>query len=862
MPRTNDRPAPSRQGTKPAEPPGPAARLGTIEATPPAPMTPSPPTPTDTSTLLQVTDWSRTPLGPIAGWPKALRGYAEMVMAMPSPAIIFWGPEQTQIYNQGYAAIMGPRHPRYFGASYRESWPDTYPLIYPWMRHVLDEGGTWTVERALIPVTRHGFHEETYFTFTFSALRDDDGNIAGILQPVFEVTESVLADRRAETLRRLVPEPPSMASPVDEALAALAGNPNDLPFVRIWLWNAESARLDPAGHLDTPEAALGNEDVGGLAAAADATWTDRTARFVDALPAVAAGRTRGALVLPLEGSPGAAVRGVIAFGVSRQLHFDDRYRKFLDLVARHVASSLQHAEAAEAAERQRQYLDELFMRAPAGIAVLAGPDHVVELSNPAYDVFTGHRDLVGKRLLDALPELAGQPFPAILDEVWRTGVPYVGSEAPALLRRGTQGEPEQAYFNFVYQPLRDERGVMTGIMVFASEVTEQVNARRSIEHLADELRAEHRRKDDFLAMLAHELRNPLAPISAAAEVLRLGHASDPRLHRTSEIVTRQVRHMAMLIDDLLEASRVTRGLVTVERHDEDLRDIVAAAVEQVTPQIDGRRHRLSVTVPDRPVRVSGDRKRLVQALANLLDNAAKYTPEGGRVELALACESGDATIFVRDNGVGVPPEMRERIFELFVQGQRSVDREQGGLGIGLALARRLVELHGGSLVCTGTDAGRGSAFRMRLPLAGAAAAAPGRSAEAADPAGPAGAKLCILIVDDNEDAAHMLAMLLEQDGHEVMTESDPVAALGRARDTHPDVCLLDIGLPRMDGHELARRLRATPEGRAMTLIALTGYGGAADRDKAAKSGFDHYMVKPPDPAELERLLRTVTPQAS
>jgi len=813
---------------------------------------------TDTRSLLQTTDWSRTPLGPIDRWPKALRGYAEMVMAMPSPAIIFWGPEQTQIYNAGYAVIMGPRHPRYFGAPYRESWPDTYPLIHPWMRHVLDTGGTWTVERALIPVTRHGFDEETYFSFTFSPLRDDDGNIAGILQPVFEVGASVFADRRAETLRLLVPERRSSAAPLDEALDAMAGNPADLPFVRVWLWNAEASRLEAAGAIDTPDAMPSHADVAALDIAAAATGADSVARLLEDLPAVAAGLVRGVLVLPLEGPPGTAPRGVVAFGISRRLHFDDKYRRFLDLVARHVASGLQHAEAVRAAERHRQTLDELFRQAPAGIAVLTGRDHVVELANPAFARFIGHRDLVGKRLLDALPELRGQAFSRLIEEVWRTGVACVGDEAPTQLMRGADGRSEEAFFNFVYQPLRDERGAMTGILIFASEVTEQVNARRSVEHLADELRAEHRRKDDFLAMLAHELRNPLAPISAAAEVLRLGHANDPRLRRTSEIVTRQVRHMAVLIDDLLDASRVTRGIVTVQREDQDLREIVAAAVEQAAPQMEARRHRLRVALGDAPVRVSGDRERLVQVVTNLLDNAAKYTPDGGAIELALAHDGGEAALAVRDNGAGVPPELCERIFDLFVQGQRNADRAQGGLGIGLALARRLVELHGGSLACTSAGAGQGSEFRMRLPLADTAPGSGEHDGAAPAAARPAErAKLCILVVDDNEDAAHMLAMLLENDGHEVMTEHDPVIALDRAQAARPDVCLLDIGLPRMDGHELARRLRATPEGRHATLIALTGYGQAADREKARQAGFDHYMVKPPDPAVLERLLRSV-----
>ena len=825
-------------------------------------MTDHLPPPAETSApparaLLQTTDWSRTPLGPLAAWPRTLAGYTQMVLDMPSPAIIFWGPEQTQIYNDGYAVIMGPRHPRHFGSTYAECWPDTYPMIYPWMRHVLDTGGTWTVERAHIPLTRHGFDEDAWFTFTFSPLRDDEGRVAGILQPVFEVTDAVLADRRAETLRLLVSDRQPLASPVDDALAAMAANEADIPFARLWLRDAEGARLAPAG---TSGAALSAGDVQLLDAAAQAAWTADAATLVEHLPAIAAGLARGVLVLPLEAGAGGPPGGVVALGLSPRLHFDDKYRKFLDLVARQMALGLQRAEAALAAERQRQYLGELFMQAPAGIAVMSGPQHVFELVNPSYDEFTGFRQLLGKPIADAMPEMRDQPFLALLDEVYRTGVAHVGNESPAFLGRGPEGRVDEVFFNYVYQPLRDEVGVTNGILVFAYEVTEQVNARRRVEHLADELRDEHRRKDDFLAMLAHELRNPLAPIAAAAEVLRLGHAGDARLHRTSEIIRRQVRHLATLVDDLLDASRVTRGIVTIDRHPEDLRAIIAAAVEQVTPQMDAHRHRLRLPAGDAPAIVSGDRKRLVQVLTNLLDNAAKYTPAGGLVEVTLDVDAHEALLRVRDNGQGVPAELHGRIFDLFVQGQRGVDRAQGGLGVGLALARSLVELHGGALTCSSEGAGRGSEFCIRLPLAPAGerpAQAPAREEGLVG-----GDALSIFIVDDNVDASQMLAMLLESAGHAVLTESDPVVALDRIQAARPRVCLLDIGLPRMDGNELARRLRETPAGRAATLVALTGYGQGADREAAARAGFDHYMVKPPDTQALAALLRSVAAQGA
>lgn len=801
-----------------------------------------------TARLLQSTDWSLTPLGALPGWPRSLKSYVAMVLAMPTPAIIFWGPEQRQLYNDGYAAIMGPRHPRYFGLPYGECWPDTYPLIYPWMRRVLDHGDPWQVEREHIPLTRYGFDEEAYFTFTFSPLRDDEGRIAGILQPVFEVTASVLSDRRTDTLRRLSPDDPSGRPALDGLLAALGANTADLPFVRLYL-RRDDGMLSPAigcGTLaDGPAAAVDR---------AAQAWAEGTGPLPCTLDAEsgwpAPANARAAALLPLATGPGSPPIGAVAFGVSARLHFDGRYQAFLSMAARSIAETLLRARAQQAVDQQRRMLHELFQQAPAGIAVTSGPQHVFELVNPGYQRFIGQRSVVGKSLRDALPEMVDQPFLGILDEVYRSGRPYVGISQSAQLARGPDGASEEAHFNFVYQPLNDGEQRTTGILVFAYEVTDQVIARRRAEALADELRDEHRRKDDFLAMLAHELRNPLAPISAAAELLRRHPGDELRVRRSSEIVSRQVRHMAELINDLLDASRVTRGLVEIERRTEDLKQIVAGAVEQVRPLVESRRHRLTVDLMAGPAPVSGDRKRLVQVVANLLDNAAKYTPEGGELSVTLAADGDELALRVADNGIGISPALQPRVFDLFVQGERAPDRGQGGLGIGLALARSLVRLHGGRLTLESAGTGRGSRFTLRLP----------RDTPVGTEAAPAastprdGERRSVLLVDDNVDAAQLLAMQLEYDGHEVSVAHEPMAAIELAKARPPEVCVLDIGLPGMDGHELARRLRALPGTRDALMIALTGYGQPSDRDRAMAAGFDHFLVKPADPAALAALL--------
>jgi signal transduction histidine kinase/ActR/RegA family two-component response regulator len=799
-----------------------------------------------TSELLDTTDWSATPLGPRAQWPLSLRSYVAMVMAMPTPAIIFWGPALTQIYNDGYALIMGPRHPRHFGSPYAECWPDTYALIHPWMRRVLDDAEVVEVERERIPVTRFGFEEDAYFTFTFSPLRDDAGRVAGILQPVWEVTDAVLAERRSDTLRALAMVPAT--APLVRAVEVLAANPHDLPFVQLL---RPAPPGDRSGTLEVIGAAPPAAEVRqpALDAAAADVLHAREPRTVGSPPT---------LLLPVHGAHGEPPRAVLAVQLNPRLRRDAAYTGFVDAVARELAALLQRAGALDALERRRAYLDNLFLQAPAGIAVLQGPQHVFELVNPMYRALIGARDVVGLPVRQALPELAGQPFLEILDRVYRDGEPFVGLEQQAQLRRRPGGEPEAVHFNFVYQPMLGDGGAPYGILVLCYEVTQQVLARQHSDALAEELRREHQRKDEFLAMLAHELRNPLAPIKSAAELLRRTTGGDARVQRASEVIARQVGHMSALVNDLLDVSRVTRGLVAIERQPQDLHAVVRDAIEQVRPLIESRGHVLHAEPAARPLWVSGDRKRLVQIFANLLTNAARYTPDGGRIEVRSAADdSGHARVSVTDSGIGIAPELLPRVFDLFVQGERGADRTQGGLGIGLALVRSLAQLHDASVEVASDGAGRGSCFSVRLPLLAPSAdhGAADASADAPAEALPHQRGQRLLVVDDNRDAAQMLALQLGQLGYDVEVVHRGEDALRAAARTRFTACLVDIGLPDLHGTDVARRLRADPAAGRPRLIAVSGYGQPADRQRAAEAGFDDYLVKPVDIAPLSRLLR-------
>jgi PAS domain S-box-containing protein len=421
------------------------------------------------------------------------------------------------------------------------------------------------------------------------------------------------------------------------------------------------------------------------------------------------------------------------------------------------------------------------------------------------------------------------------------------------------GEPYEIEYRLRYDPTGEYRWCLTRavpvdgadgqLLRWLGTVTDVHEQRLA----ADELRRASATKDEFLAMLAHELRNPLAPIKAAADLLKLAGGDNRRLSQAAGIIDRQVRHMTELVDDLLDVSRVTRGLVELDKRPLDMNSVVAGAVEQVRPLIEARRHQLEVRTGAGQAPVVGDHTRLVQVLVNLLTNAAKYTPQGGSIVLDLRVVDGAVQLAVTDNGSGIEPSLLPCVFDIFTQGVRTPDRTQGGLGIGLALVKSLVALHGGQVKARSEGPGRGSVFEVTLPLLAEAAPATGTAAPAGAGARPAAGRR-ILVVDDNADAATSLGELLAALGHEVRVRFDGKSALDEVGAFGPEVLVLDIGLPDIDGYELARRLRGAPETATARYLALTGYGQAHDRTLARAAGFDHHFVKPVDIAALQAVL--------
>jgi PAS domain S-box-containing protein len=452
------------------------------------------------------------------------------------------------------------------------------------------------------------------------------------------------------------------------------------------------------------------------------------------------------------------------------------------------------------------------------------------------------------------PESERLPF-----RIFKKGIEVAGEDLP-MQRAARLGQPVMAeeldiefddgsvttLFEHA-RPLFDEQGCVRGCVGVFVDVTEKKRAE-------DALKEAGRRKDEFLAILAHELRNPLAALAAASHLLARATDKPAVAALARDALQRQVDHMARLLDDLLDVSRITHGLVQLRIQRVNVAEVVNGAIETVRQQIDSRRHQLTVRIPEEPVYVDADRIRLSQIVGNLLSNAIKYTDPGGAIEVCVRIESDQAVIAVADNGIGIGPEMLEQVFEMFSQATPALQRAESGLGVGLSLVRGLVHLHGGAVEVRSDGPGRGSEFRVRLPLARARHEAPGSDRSAA---ARAHGSVRILVADDNRDSANSWAALLELAGHEVRTAYNGLQALSVAAEFKPQLALLDIGMPELSGYDVARRIRETDWGVGATLVALTGWGQERDKQHASAAGFDHHFTKPVELSALDPILATL-----
>jgi two-component system CheB/CheR fusion protein len=480
----------------------------------------------------------------------------------------------------------------------------------------------------------------------------------------------------------------------------------------------------------------------------------------------------------------------------------------------------------------------------------ASPSGQCDYFSSQWTAFTGATpaELLGNRWLEYLhPDDRDRTLAA-----WQTAVKERGElDLEYRLRRS---DGAYRWFKVRGLPIRDGDGPVLQWFGTSTDIDDQKRTEGA-------LREADRRKDEFLATLAHELRNPLAPIRNALGILHLAPADGSAVRQARALIERQVAQMVRLVDDLLDVSRITRGKIELRKERVELADIVKAAVETSRPLIEAAGHQLRVVLPGEAIHLHADPTRLAQVLANLLNNSAKYMLPGGSILLSGAREGQWAIVRAKDTGIGIPPEMLDSIFDLFTQVDHSLERSQGGLGIGLTLVRSLVHLHGGTVEAVSEGRGRGSEFVVRLP-------APTLATEVAPPltgaseAPPPLAGRRVLLADDNRDGAESLAMLLRLTGHDVRVTFDGETAIAAARVFQPEVILLDIGMPKLNGYEVARRLRQGTDSAPVHLVAMTGWGQEEDRRRSREAGFDHHLVKPVDPAALQELLRTLAPASN
>jgi signal transduction histidine kinase/ActR/RegA family two-component response regulator len=773
--------------------------------------------------------WDRTPLGVPQSWPQGLRTAVRVLLTTQHPVFIFWGAEHTCLYNDAYSRSIGAeKHPSMLGAPGRASWEEIWPIIGPQIEQVMrGEGATWH-ENQLVPIIRHGALQDVYWTYSYSPIDQPDSphGVGGVLVLCSETTEQVLAQQRLlEERERFV----QLFDLAPTFLAVLEGPDHVFAF-------ANPAYL---------------KVVGGRAV------TGRTVA---------------------EALPEAVAQGYVAL-------LDEVYRTGKPFSATGARFAYQDSPGDTTT---RRYVDFIYqpMTSPAGTVtgiLVQGVDMTArEASDSAL--------ALNRSRLEYATRLSGIGF-------WYCDLPFdeldwddrvkehfffppqaritidnfyarIHEEDRAQTRDAIDASIHQRVpYDIVYRTVHPETGTIKWIRALGGAVygdhgaptrfdgvTVDVSAHKldelRLSNLNDLLLEQDRRKDEFIATLAHELRNPLAPIRSAARIMVAPRITPAQQQQAQLIIERQVTQMSLLLDDLLDIARITHGKLQLRKARVVLADVVNSAVETLRPKIDAKHQHLFVDMPDAMVRLDADPVRLAQVLTNLLTNASRYSDDGSRLDLSGRVEGRTLRLSVRDYGIGIPPESIAGIFEMFSQVAGMESTSEGGLGIGLSLVKGLVELHGGNVEAHSGGAGQGSEFVVLLPVEESITTA-AANPESTQPTGP---RRRILLADDNRDAADSIAMLLELAGHEVRVVYLGRDALALAPDYRPDTIVLDIGMPDITGHGVAEELRRQPWGAQVRLIALTGWGQESDRLRAKQAGFDHLVVKPVDPDELEKLI--------
>ena len=768
-----------------------------------------------TAQLLRERDWSTSPLGPREQWPHSLRAIVNLMLGSAFPMYVAWGPTLAMLYNDPYAELAGNKHPAALGAPFLDTWDEVRSELVPMVARALG-GESFAVENLPLRLRRRGYDEDTWFTFSYSPVFGDHDAIEGLCCTCIETTASVLSERDQRADRRwwqtLFQQAPGFA-------AVLRGPDHVL----------EMANL---AYLQI----TGQRRVLGLPMA-------------QALPEVAEQGFIGWLDgvyqtgKPFVGRSVRAVLNRVAGAQPVEAFIDFVYQPLKNSEGEVVGIFIQGHEVTEQHRAQQALL--AFSNSIPAIAWEAGAQGGLERFNSQWQAYTGLsvESALGRGWTNAVhPEdLLGA------QRVWEGA--RKGNRAWQIEYRLRSATGEWRWFHAKAVPQLDVEGRVLRWFGTTTDIQESKIA-------AQKLRDADRQKDEFLATLAHELRNPLAPIRAAVHLLSSPGADEAARARAASVIGRQVGHMARLLDDLIDVARITQRRLELKKETVTAASVIEAALEAARPLADAKRHTLTTTIEDPHAQLLADPVRLAQVLSNLLNNASKYTDAGGRISLDVRSVETDLSFTVTDSGIGLEAAAIEKVFAMFAQEHSAIDRSEGGLGIGLALVKGLVELHGGSVTATSDGAGRGSRFTVRLPYV---AVAPGADV-AQGPGAPRplatapGSGRTVLLADDNRDAADVMADLLRMEGHVVHTAHDGIEAAALALRLQPDVLVLDIGMPGLNGYEVARQVRAQPWGSRPLMIAATGWGQDDDRQKAMDAGFNLHLTKPFDPAQIFDLI--------
>ena len=916
--------------------------------------------PGEVAALMRRHDWSLSPLGPLQGWPQSLRSVVSLLLRSKFPMFVAWGPSLGFLYNDSYAEILGTKHPAAIGRPFEEIWSEIWDDVGPLAKRAL-AGEAIYLENLPLTMQRKGYEEHTWFTFSYSPVVDEHGDVAGMYCACTETTENITseASRRDQMQRRrsLFEQAPGLFAVTrgrehvyeitNPAYLELVGRQgivglsvrdalpeldqkfidqlNDvfdsgIPYIgrRIPVGLRRQGEMEEriVDFVFQPIVGVSGKVDGILIQGTDITEqavAERDAQterrrldaVIESLPSGvilvdrdgaitrvnAANRTiwgehpmpegvagygvwhgtwadgtarHGQPVLPEDWALARALRGEVVTGdVVKIQPFGDGPRRTLLLQAMPIR--LEDGELTGAVVAQTDISDRI--RAEAELRASEARFRTITDAMPQMVWSTlpdGYHDYFNRQWYDytGLPEgeTDGERWANVFhpdDQPsawarWRHSL-ATGEDYEIQYRlRHRSGEYRWVLGRAV--PVRSERGAIIRWLGTCTVIHEQRLAQESLQRSERALREADRRKDEFLAMLAHELRNPLAPISTASQLLQMMPSDPARVRAVGEVIARNVRHMTELVDDLLDVSRVTRGLVQLEMEAVNLKEVIGSAIEQARPIIDARRHALRTRLPAMSLWVRGDRTRLTQIFTNLLNNAAKYTPEGGELDLDAEVMDMRVAVHVRDSGQGIEPALLPQIFDLFTQAARSPDRSQGGLGIGLALVQSLVTLHGGEITAKSEGKNLGATFSVGLSLIEPPAAS---GTTTAVPGEDRPSSLDVVVVDDNVDAAVTLQILMQALGHRVRVFHRALDALDAIVQHPPDVAFLDIGLPDITGYELAREIRQRLGERTVLLAALSGYGQPQDIDASRAAGLDHHLVKPIDHASLLKVLERV-----